>query len=142
MDRSVFRGIPGGRLSRRTVLGRAAGTGASLAGAAVLARSSVVASTLGVAMASSAATPQGSPTVVLLHGAFADGSGWADVIAALAGKGLTVVAPPNPLRGISADAAYIASFVQQIEGPVLLVGHSYGGAVVTNAASQVDNVVG
>jgi pimeloyl-ACP methyl ester carboxylesterase len=93
-------------------------------------------------MASSAATPQGSPTVVLVHGAFADGSGWAGVVAALAGKGLTVVAPPNPLRGISADAAYIASVLQQIEGPVLLVGHSYGGAVVTNAASRVDNVVG
>jgi pimeloyl-ACP methyl ester carboxylesterase len=93
-------------------------------------------------MSSSAATSQGSPTVVLVHGAFADGSGWAGVIAALAGKGLTVVAPPNPLRGISADAAYIASFLQQIKGPVLLVGHSYGGAVITNAASRVDNVVG
>ncbi len=83
-----------------------------------------------------------SPTVVLVHGAWADGSGWAGVIAALAGQGLTVVAPPNPLRGISEDAAYVASYVQQIKGPVLLVGHSYGGAVNTNAASQVDNVVG
>jgi pimeloyl-ACP methyl ester carboxylesterase len=82
------------------------------------------------------------PTIVLVHGAWADGSSWAGVIPALTEKGLTVVAPPNPLRGISADSAYIASFVQQIKGPVLLVGHSYGGAVNTNAASQVDNVVG
>lgn len=93
-------------------------------------------------MSSSHATSQVSPTIVLVHGAWADGSSWAGVIAALAGTGLTVVAPPNPLRGIAADAAYIASFVQQIKGPVLLVGHSYGGAVTTNAASQADNVVG
>lgn len=83
-----------------------------------------------------------SPTVVLVHGAFADSSGWAGVVAALTANGLTVVAPPNPLRGIAEDAAYIASFVNQIEGPVLLVGHSYGGAVNTNAASQTENVIG
>lgn len=91
------------------------------------------------------ATPNASSpslTVVLVHGAWADGSSWAGVIPALAGKGLTVVAPPNPLRGIAEDAAYIASFVQQIKGPVLLVGHSYGGAVNTNAASQAENVIG
>jgi pimeloyl-ACP methyl ester carboxylesterase len=79
---------------------------------------------------------------VLVHGAFADAASWSGVIAAVAENGLTVAAPPNPLRGITQDAAYIASFVQQVKGPVLLVGHSYGGAVNTNAASQADNVVG
>jgi pimeloyl-ACP methyl ester carboxylesterase len=87
-------------------------------------------------------TAPASPTVVLVHGAFADAAGWAGVIKRLHSAGVQVTAPPNPLRGISIDAAYIASFVQQITGPVLLVGHSYGGAVNTNAASQLDNVVG
>jgi pimeloyl-ACP methyl ester carboxylesterase len=83
-----------------------------------------------------------SLTVVLVHGAFADASGWAGVIARLQAKGITTHAPANPLRSVSSDAAYIASFVSQIPGPVLLVGHSYGGVVITNAAPQADNVVG
>jgi pimeloyl-ACP methyl ester carboxylesterase len=129
-------------LSRRAMFGRAAGVGAALAGSAVLSRSSVVAAELGVAMAPATPIANGKPTVVLVHGAWADGSSWAGVIAELAGNGSTVVAPPNPLRGVSADAAYVASFVQQIAGPVLLVGHSYGGVVITNAAPQVGNAVG
>ena len=84
----------------------------------------------------------GTPTVVLVHGAFADASGWAGVITELQADGITVMAPANPLRGVSSDAAYIASVVNQIPGPVLLVGHSYGGVVITNAAPQADNVVG
>jgi pimeloyl-ACP methyl ester carboxylesterase len=83
-----------------------------------------------------------SPTVVLVHGAFADASSWNGVITRLQAKGVPVTAPPNPLRGIAADSAYIASFLEQIDGPVLLVGHSYGGAVITNAASTAKNVVG
>jgi pimeloyl-ACP methyl ester carboxylesterase len=83
-----------------------------------------------------------SPTVVLIHGAFADASSWSGVITRLQEKGVSVTAPPNPLRGITADSAYIASVLEQIEGPVLLVGHSYGGAVITNAASKAKNVVG
>jgi pimeloyl-ACP methyl ester carboxylesterase len=82
------------------------------------------------------------PTVVLVHGAFADASSWNGVIPRLQAKGLSVTAPPNPLRGIEADSAYIASVLQQIEGPILVVGHSYGGAVITNAATDVKNVVG
>ena len=78
----------------------------------------------------------------MVHGSFADASGWAGVIPILQAAGLNVMAPANPLRGLSADTAYIASVVSQIDGPVLLVAHSYGGAVITNAASQVDNVVG
>src|SRR5215208_7627565 len=82
------------------------------------------------------------PTVVLVHGAFADGSSWNGVIERLQAKGVKVTAPAKPLRGISSDSAYIASVLDQIPGPVVAVGHSYGGAVITNAASNADNVVG
>jgi pimeloyl-ACP methyl ester carboxylesterase len=81
-------------------------------------------------------------TVLLVHGAFADASGWSDVCEQLQEAGLHVVAPANPLRGISIDSAYIASVLAQIPGPVLAVGHSYGGAVISNAATGADNVVG
>lgn len=87
-------------------------------------------------------TSTATPTVVLVHGAFADASGWAGVITELQSDGISVLAPPNPLRGIAGDAAYIAERVRQIEGPVLLVGHSYGGAVITVAGAAADNVVG
>ena len=82
------------------------------------------------------------PTVVLVHGAFADASSWNDVIERLQADGVQVTAPANPLRGISIDSAYIASLLEQIPGPVLAVGHSYGGAVITNAATNANNVVG
>lgn len=81
-------------------------------------------------------------TVVLVHGAFADASSWNGVITRLQAKGVPVTAPANPLRGIAADSAYIAAILEQIEGPVVAVGHSYGGAVITNAARQAKNVVG
>jgi pimeloyl-ACP methyl ester carboxylesterase len=81
-------------------------------------------------------------TVVLVHGAFADASGWNDVVEQLQANGLQVTAPANPLRGVSIDSAYIASVFNQIPGPVLAVGHSYGGAVITNAATNANNVVG
>jgi pimeloyl-ACP methyl ester carboxylesterase len=82
------------------------------------------------------------PTVVLVHGAFADASSWNDVIERLQADGVQVTAPANPLRGISIDSAYINSFLDQIPGPILAVGHSYGGAVITNAATNANNVVG
>ena len=81
-----------------------------------------------------------NPTIVLVHGAFADASSWNGVIERLQQQGYRVTAPANPLRGVAADSAYIASVVSQIDGPVLLVGHSYGGAVISNAAAP--NVVG
>ena len=84
----------------------------------------------------------GSPTVVLVHGAFADSSGWNATVERLQDAGIATKAVPNPLRGITEDAAYVASALQQTQGPVLVVGHSYGGAVLTNAATRVDNVVG
>jgi pimeloyl-ACP methyl ester carboxylesterase len=83
-----------------------------------------------------------TPTVVLIHGAFADASSWNGVITRLQAGGIAVTAPPNPLRGIAHDSDYAASVFEQIEGPVLAVGHSYGGAVITNAANEAKNVVG
>ncbi|ALV37261.1 alpha/beta hydrolase [Streptomyces sp. CdTB01] len=82
-----------------------------------------------------------TPTVLLVHGAFADAGSWSGVVAELHNHGIPVIAPPNPLRGLASDAAYIASVAAQIEGPVVLVGHSYGGAVIT-VAGTVENVVG
>ncbi|MEV4429438.1 alpha/beta hydrolase [Streptomyces sp. NPDC049602] len=79
------------------------------------------------------------PTVVLVHGAFADASSYAQVIPRLIARGLDVVAPAVPNRSLIGDAAYIASVVRQIPGPVVLVGHSYGGAVITVAGNE-DNV--
>jgi pimeloyl-ACP methyl ester carboxylesterase len=80
------------------------------------------------------------PTVVLVHGDWADGSSWSGVINGLQERGFKVVAPPNPLRGPTADAAYIASFLKTVPGPIVLVGHSYGGFVITNAAKGNPNV--
>jgi pimeloyl-ACP methyl ester carboxylesterase len=81
-------------------------------------------------------------TVALVHGAFADSSSWTGVIERLQRKGVQVTAIANPLRGISIDSAYVASALGQIPGPVLAVGHSYGGAVISNAATGLSNVVG
>lgn len=83
-----------------------------------------------------------TPAVVLVHGGFADASYWTPVIKELQASGLPVLAPPNPLRGLESDAAYIASFVDQVDGPVLLVGHSYGGAVISVAGAAAANAVG
>jgi pimeloyl-ACP methyl ester carboxylesterase len=86
--------------------------------------------------------PQSGPTVVLVHGAFADAGSWAPVAERLVAAGVPVMAIVNPLRGVKHDAAYAASVISQIPGPVLAVGHSYGGAVITNAVPQTRNVVG
>jgi pimeloyl-ACP methyl ester carboxylesterase len=94
-------------------------------------------------MTMSQATSSDRPlTVVLVHGAFADASSWTGVIERLQASGVQVTAVPNPLRGISIDSAYVASVLQQIPGPILAVGHSYGGAVISNAATGAKNVVG
>jgi pimeloyl-ACP methyl ester carboxylesterase len=82
-----------------------------------------------------------SPTIVLVHGAFADAASWAPVTRRLLDDGYTVLVPPVFNRSLSGDAAYLTSFVEQIEGPVLLAGHSYGGAVIT-VAGVAENVVG
>jgi pimeloyl-ACP methyl ester carboxylesterase len=74
-----------------------------------------------------------TPTVVLVHGAFADASSW---------NGVVELLQANPLRGIAIDSAYIAGVLDQVRGPILAVGHSYGGAVLTNAATNAENVLG
>jgi pimeloyl-ACP methyl ester carboxylesterase len=80
------------------------------------------------------------PTIVLVHGAWADASVWNDVAERLQHRGYTVIAPANPLRGLSTDAAYLSSILTTISGPIVLVGHSYGGMVMTNAATGNPNV--
>jgi pimeloyl-ACP methyl ester carboxylesterase len=87
-------------------------------------------------------TDSKQPAVVLVHGAFADASGFGGVIRELARAGYSVVAPPNPLRGLAFDAAAVSAVVRVIDGPVVLVGHSYGGAVITQASASLDNVSG
>jgi pimeloyl-ACP methyl ester carboxylesterase len=83
-----------------------------------------------------------SPTVVLVHGAFADAGSFRPLYDQLLGEDLTIIAPPNPLRGLTGgDGAYLKQVISEIDGPVLLVGHSYGGSVIT-AAGTADNVVG
>jgi pimeloyl-ACP methyl ester carboxylesterase len=87
-------------------------------------------------------TGSDTPTVVLVHGGFADASYWVPVIKDLQAHNLPVLAAPNPLRGLAHDAEYIASYASQIDGPVLLVGHSYGGAVISVAGASIPNAVG
>jgi len=80
------------------------------------------------------------PTIAFVHGAFADSSGWSATISALDAARLPVIAIPNQLRGLATDADYVRSVLTTIEGPVVLVGHSYGGAVIGEAARDVENV--
>ena len=80
------------------------------------------------------------PTIVLEHGAWADGSSWSGVVTRLQKDGYTVDVPPNPLRGLDSDSAYLASYLATVPGPIVLVGHSYGGFVTTNAATGDKNV--
>ena len=75
-----------------------------------------------------------NPTVVLVHGAFADSSSWNGVVARLHRDGYPVIAAANPLRGLATDADYVSAVLRDVIGPVVLVGHSYGGSVITNAA--------
>jgi pimeloyl-ACP methyl ester carboxylesterase len=97
------------------------------------------AAVFGGAATSAAAAPE-KPTIVLVHGAFADSSSWNGVIAELQRDGYTVLAAANPLRGIVSDATYVASVVKSVHGPVVLVGHSYGGAVISQAGASPGNV--
>ena len=86
-------------------------------------------------------SPQSSkPTVVLVHGAWADASSWNPVIVQLQAAGFAVFAPPNTLRGVESDAAALAAFLKSVSGPVVLVGHSYGGTVVSVASANDPHV--
>src|SRR6266851_8319102 len=83
-----------------------------------------------------------TPTVVLVHGAFADASGYREVVRTLQAAGVSVRAPMNPLRGLAFDADAIVRYTTTIDGPIVLVGHSYGGAVIAQAAPAVRDVTG
>ncbi|WP_233586632.1 alpha/beta fold hydrolase [Caulobacter sp. 602-1] len=107
-------------------------------------RNSLKAAMLGLALllpaAGQAAPPAVKPTIVLVHGAFADASGWNDVVTKLSRDGYTVIAAANPLRDLKSDAQSVSALVKSINGPVVLVGHSYGGEVITEAANGQSNV--
>jgi pimeloyl-ACP methyl ester carboxylesterase len=100
----------------------------------------VLAITAPGARAAAAHRSNAKPTVVLEHGAFADASSWDGVIARLSDDGFPVIAPPDPLRGLSSDAAYLSSVLATVKGPVILVAHSYGGAVATNVTPGVADI--
>ena len=110
-----------------------------LLGAAALALVAVCTPLAGAASAKQHG-PSPHPTVVLVHGAWADSSSWGDVVRRLQKDGYPVRVVANPLRGLASDAAYLAAYLQTVPGPIVLVGHSYGGAVVTNAATGNPNV--
>ncbi|WP_197700307.1 alpha/beta hydrolase [Micromonospora echinaurantiaca] len=121
-------------MPRRPLLG-------AIAGAAIgVATVPLVAAAPAAASRSTSGQDASKPTIVLVHGAFADASGWAAVTKRLLGCGYPVHAPANPLRGLHSDAEYLRMFLSTITGPVVLVGHSYGGAVITNAAVGSHNV--
>jgi pimeloyl-ACP methyl ester carboxylesterase len=104
----------------------------------ILALATALTASAGMTVQPSAA--QSKPTVVLVHGAFAESSSWDGVIAELGQDGYTAVAAANPLRSVASDAASVAAVVRSISGPVILVAHSYGGPVVTEAANDSPNV--
>lgn len=115
--------------------------GTKLVAAALAALFLTLAVPRGDALARTGAKPSGAkPMIVFVHGAFADASGFGAVTARLQHRGYTVISPANPLRGPASDAAYVASVLKQIQGPIVLVAHSYGGAVISEAATQVSNV--
>ena len=90
---------------------------------------------LSASLSTAAALPQ-KPTIVLVHGAWEDGSSWSGVVAILQHHGYTVDVPPNPLSGVASDSAYLASYLKTVPGPIVLAGHSYGGMVITDAATR------
>jgi len=107
-----------------------------IAGSAAVAAGALV----GAPAAAAQPKPTAKPTVVLVHGAFADAAGWTDVASILLCDGYQVLAPANPLRSVSADSTYLASILATLTGPLVLVAHSYGGMVITNAALGNPNV--
>lgn len=107
-----------------------------IAGSAAIASGALI----GAPAAAATGSPTTKPTIVLVHGAFADASGWNDVARILQCDGYRVIAPANPLRSVTGDSAYIASVLATVTEPIVLVGHSYGGFVITNAATVTKNV--
>ncbi|MFJ9822723.1 alpha/beta fold hydrolase [Streptomyces sp. NPDC101151] len=132
-------------MNLKTVLRTRTSKSAAVLGAvASVAALSLAATTAGAAGATDATAghrPSAQkPTVVLVHGAFADSSSWNGVIKRLERDGYPVVAPANPLRGLASDADYVHSVLKNVKGPIVLAGHSYGGAVISQAAADSPNV--
>jgi pimeloyl-ACP methyl ester carboxylesterase len=143
MGCEVFAIDKGDEMSEQRVSRRAAIAGAgAMAGLGLVSINRSTAQAANKESAMQATPVSTTPTVVLVHGAFADASGWAGVITSLQASGINVLAVANPLRGVTIDATYVAAVANAIPGPVLLVGHSYGGVVITNAGTQVKNAVG
>ncbi|GAA1018626.1 alpha/beta hydrolase [Acrocarpospora pleiomorpha] len=111
---------------------------AVLAGSAAVATGVLLGTSEALAHPRPGAKPK--PTVVLVHGAFADASGWNDVAARLIRDDFPVIAPANPLRSVATDSAYLASILATLSGPIIVAAHSYGGIVATNAAAGNPNV--
>ena len=109
-------------------------------GAAVAGTAAVLAPLTSAAAATGGAVAKAKPTIVLVHGGYADSSCWNQTLSYLQGEGYSTICGANPLRGIPTDAPYIASLLDSIAGPVVLVGHSMGGTVITNAAAGKSNV--
>jgi pimeloyl-ACP methyl ester carboxylesterase len=129
--------LPASRPRRR----RIRGTAAALLSAAVFAASpAAVAAVRPAGLSGGVRSADGKPTVVLVHGAFADASSWNAVVERLQKDGYRVVAAANPLRGLATDSASVAGVLRSIHGPIVLVGHSYGGAVISQAATGNPNV--
>ena len=123
-------------ISRRQLLA----AGAALAGSAALVGSAVGTPAAAAATRANRTNPTPKPTIVLVHGGYADSSCWNQTIEELQHDGYTTIAGSNPLRGIPTDAPYIASLLDSISGPIVLVAHSMGGTVITNAAAGKSNV--
>jgi|SRR5215207_493373 len=100
----------------------------------------VITSVGSVGAYASAGNDSSKPTIVLVHGGWDNSTGWNAVVAKLQERGFDIIAPANPLRDLASDSAYISSVLDTIDGPIVLVGHSYGGAVITNAAVGHGNV--
>jgi pimeloyl-ACP methyl ester carboxylesterase len=125
--------LPAGRRTQLLVLAAATALLASVAIA--------TGGATGAATGTTARAPAGpKPTIVLVHGGWADSSGWDAEISNLTELGYPVVTIANPLRSLTGDSDYVKARLEQISGPIVLVGHSYGGAVITNAARGVSNV--
>ncbi|MGH3210418.1 MAG: alpha/beta fold hydrolase, partial [Trebonia sp.] len=125
--------VPRLTLPRLAVAGVSLALAGTLLGAGLAGSATAATAAKQAPAGSAAAAPK--PTIVLVHGAWADSSSWNAVVEQLQALGYTVDAPPNPLRGVSEDSAYLSDFLSTISGPIVLVGHSYGGFVITNAAT-------
>jgi pimeloyl-ACP methyl ester carboxylesterase len=110
------------------------------ASAAFLALGTIGMSSMLTSAASAATSEAEKATIVLVHGALAGSSSWDGVISKLQADGYTVIAAPDPLRSLKSDSDYVSGIVKNVKGPVVLVGHSYGGSIITNAATGADNI--